>query len=59
MPGVGDIPVAGAAFRKVNDEKEQQEVVLLITARLVDNQHVSLDKLTSRLQQRYVTRSIR
>jgi len=55
VPGAGDIPAVGAAFRTVNDEKERQEVVLLITARLVDNQHASLDKLTSRLQQRYVT----
>jgi len=55
VPGAGDIPGIGAAFSKVNDQKERQEVVILITARLVDNQRGTMDKLTSRLQQRYVT----
>lgn len=55
VPGAGDIPAIGAAFRQVNEQKERQEVVILITARLVDNQHGTMDKLTSRLQQRYVT----
>ncbi|HEY4328229.1 MAG TPA: hypothetical protein VGN88_00735, partial [Phycisphaerae bacterium] len=55
IPVAGDIPGIGAAFRTVNENRERQEVVILITARLVDKSHTSVDKLTSRLQQRYVT----
>jgi len=55
VPLVGDIPLLGAAFRKVNDSVERQEVVLLITVRLVEPRHAGSEQLTSRLMQRYVT----
>jgi type II secretory pathway component GspD/PulD (secretin) len=55
VPGVGDIPVIGTAFRKVNDIVERQEVVLLITVHLVNPHHAGTDQLTSRLMRRYVT----
>jgi type II secretory pathway component GspD/PulD (secretin) len=55
VPGAGDIPGLGAAFRKVNDMAERQEVVLLITVHLVDNKRHSAETLTSRLTQRYIT----
>jgi type II secretory pathway component GspD/PulD (secretin) len=55
VPLVGDIPLLGALFRKVNDSVERQEVVLLITVRMVDPRKPGTDALTSRLTQRYVT----
>jgi type II secretory pathway component GspD/PulD (secretin) len=55
VPGIGDIPLLGAFFRKVSDTVERQEVVLLITVHLVDSKHAGTDQLTSRLLQRYVT----
>ncbi len=55
VPGIGDIPLVGAIFRKVTDTVERQEVVLLITVHLVDPKHTGTDQLTSRLLQRYVT----
>ena len=55
VPGVGDIPLLGAFFRKISDTVERQEVVLLITVHLVDPKHAGTDQLTSRLLQRYVT----
>ena len=55
VPLVGDIPLLGAIFRKINDTVERQEVVLLITVRMVDPRKPGTDTLTSRLTQRYVT----
>jgi general secretion pathway protein D len=55
VPGIGDIPLLGAIFRKVTDTVERQEVVLLITVHLVDPKRTGADRLTSRLLQRYVT----
>ena len=54
-PILGDIPGLGAAFSKVSSEKHQQEVVMLITAHIVDPSRAGADKLASRLEQRYVT----
>jgi type II secretory pathway component GspD/PulD (secretin) len=55
VPGAGDIPGLGAAFRKVNDMSERQEVVLLITVHLVDTRKNVTEQLTPRLMQRYIT----
>jgi type II secretory pathway component GspD/PulD (secretin) len=55
VPVAGDIPALGAAFRKVSDIVERQEVVLLITVHLVDSGRAGTRQLTSRLLQRYVT----
>jgi len=55
VPVMGDIPGLGAAFRNVRQEKQQQEVVILITAHVVDPSRMSISNLTSRLEPRYVT----
>lgn len=35
VPLIGDVPLLGAAFRKVRDLREQKEIVILITTHLV------------------------
>jgi type IV pilus assembly protein PilQ len=55
VPVMGDIPVIGAAFRNIRREKLQQEVVILITAHVVDPARAGVGKLTSRLEPRYVS----
>ena len=55
VPGVGDIPGVGAAFRTVSESTERQEVVILISVHLVDSHAGSADRLTSRLTQRYIS----
>ncbi len=55
VPGLGDVPGLGAAFRTVEKDKQQQEVVILITAHVVDPSRMSISNLTSRLEPRYVT----
>lgn len=55
VPLLGDIPGIGAAFRTLQQTKQQQEVVILISAHIVDNKHENIDPLTSRLEERYVT----
>jgi len=55
VPFLGDIPVAGAPFRSIKQHKEQQEVVILITAQLMspDEQAGSVTK--GRVERRYVS----
>ncbi len=55
VPLLGDIPVVGAAFRNVNQRKEQQEVVILITVHLVNHADAGPTELPTRLEQRYVS----
>jgi type II secretory pathway component GspD/PulD (secretin) len=55
VPLLGDIPLIGAAFRSVQQSKHQQEVVILISAHVVDGKHQDIDPLTSRLEERYIT----
>ncbi|HVT82227.1 MAG TPA: hypothetical protein VHM90_16410 [Phycisphaerae bacterium] len=55
VPIAGDIPGLGAPFRSVSNTKEQQEVVMLITAHVVDARHAGAEKIASRLEQHYVT----
>jgi type IV pilus assembly protein PilQ len=55
VPLLGDIPLIGAAFRTVQQSKNQQEVVILISAHVVDGKHQDVDPLTSRLEERYIT----
>jgi type II secretory pathway component GspD/PulD (secretin) len=55
VPGVGDVPVAGAPFRAVNSQRTQQEVVILITAHLADDKGTPKESLTPRLTRRYVS----
>ncbi len=55
IPVLGDIPIAGAPFRTVKNQKTQQEVVILITAHLVDGRSAPKEALTARLTQRYVS----
>lgn len=55
IPGLGDVPLAGAPFRSVNDTRTQQEVVILITAHLADNRNIPRERVTPRLTQRYVS----
>jgi type II secretory pathway component GspD/PulD (secretin) len=54
-PGLGDIPGVGAAFRSVQTDKQQQEVVILITAHIVEPGRPGANSVTSRLEPRYVT----
>ncbi|MFI5380326.1 MAG: type II secretion system protein GspD [Tepidisphaerales bacterium] len=54
-PVAGDIPGLGAAFRNVQTDKQQQEVVILITAHIVDPSHTNMSNVTSRLEPRYIT----
>jgi type II secretory pathway component GspD/PulD (secretin) len=55
VPLLGDIPIVGAAFRTLQQSKTQQEVVILISAHVVDDKHKDSDPLTSRLEERYIT----
>ena len=55
VPLVGDIPGLGAAFSKVSKQKEQQEVVILITAHIANTKAAGAEKLSARLEQRYIT----
>jgi type II secretory pathway component GspD/PulD (secretin) len=55
VPLLGDLPIIGAAFRTLQQSKHQQEVVILISAHIVDSKHENIDPLTSRLEDRYVT----
>ncbi len=55
VPAAGDVPGLGAAFRNVRGDKQQQEVVILITANLVDNHHRPAEDLASRLEQQFVS----
>jgi len=55
VPILGDIPIAGAPFRSVNNQRTQQEVVILITAHLADDRASPKESLTPRLMQRYVS----
>ena len=55
VPMAGDVPGLGAAFRKVSGDKQQQEVVILITAHVVDPRRAGAEKLASRLERGYVT----
>jgi general secretion pathway protein D len=55
VPWLGDMPGIGLAFRKVQERKEQQEVVILITAHLVDQNQPSATEVAPRLEQRYVS----
>jgi type II secretory pathway component GspD/PulD (secretin) len=55
VPLLGDIPLLGAAFRTLQQNKSQQEVVILISAHVVDDKHKEIDPLTSRLEERYIT----
>ena len=55
VPWLGDMPGIGLAFRNVQERKEQQEVVILITAHLVDQNQPSATEVAPRLEQRYVS----
>jgi general secretion pathway protein D len=55
VPLAGDIPGLGAAFRNIHDQKEQQEVVILITANIVDNRKPKFETVAPRLEKRYVS----
>lgn len=35
VPGLGDIPILGALFRRINHEREETEILIYITPRLV------------------------
>jgi type IV pilus assembly protein PilQ len=37
IPGVGDLPGIGAAFRSTNDTTVREEVIILITAHIIDH----------------------
>ncbi len=54
-PVIGDVPGLGAAFRNVQESKQQQEVVILITAHIVEPGRPGANSVTSRLEPRYVT----
>jgi general secretion pathway protein D len=55
VPGVGDVPAAGALFRKIREENVRQEIVILLTVHIIDNPVNAAEKVTSRLVGRYVT----
>jgi type II secretory pathway component GspD/PulD (secretin) len=55
VPLVGDIPGIGPAFRTVRRQKLQQEVVILITAHVVNGVPAKGDDLAARLEQHYVS----
>jgi len=55
VPLAGDLPVLGAAFRNVQTNKQQQEVIILITAHVVDGPRMIGDDLAARLEQHYVS----
>jgi type IV pilus assembly protein PilQ len=54
VPVLGDVPGLGTAFRRVDEQKEQQEVVILITARITDESQPPATSVARRLEQRYV-----
>lgn len=55
VPVLGDIPGVGVAFRSVRETKQQQEVIILITTRLVDQRRQAAGSVTARLEQRYAS----
>jgi type IV pilus assembly protein PilQ len=55
VPLMGDMPGIGLAFRNVQERKEQQEVVILITAHLVNQNQPSATEVAPRLEQRYIS----
>ncbi len=55
VPLLGDISALGAAFRTVQERKEQQEVMILITAHLVDHNQPTATESATRLEQRYLS----
>lgn len=55
VPLAGDIPGIGAPFRNVRGQKQQQEVVILITANIANPSRVERDDLAARLEQQYVS----
>jgi type II secretory pathway component GspD/PulD (secretin) len=55
VPLAGDVPGLGAAFRNVRSQKQQQEVVILITAHVQDSQRPRPEDLAPRLEQQYVS----
>ena len=55
VPGAGDIPGAGALFRTIHEDSVRQEIVILLTVHIVQNPANAVDKVTSRLAQRYIT----
>jgi len=55
VPFLGDIPVAGAPFRSVRQWKEQQEVVILITAMLMSPDEQAGSAMKGRIEQRYLS----
>jgi len=55
IPFLGDIPLVGAAFRTVDQRKEQQEVIIVMTAHLVGNDESCPTELPTRLEQQYVS----
>ncbi len=55
VPGLGDVPVAGAPFRNIDRWKEQQEVVILLTAMLMSPDEQSGSVTKGRIEQRYLS----
>jgi type II secretory pathway component GspD/PulD (secretin) len=55
VPVAGDIPGVGAPFRNVRGDKQQQEVVILITANIVGDAKPEHERLAARLEHKYVT----
>lgn len=55
VPLLGDAPLIGPAFRNVRKQREQQEVVILITTYLVNERSAEADDVSMRLEQRYVS----
>lgn len=55
VPVAGDIPGLGAPFRNINEQKIQTEVVILITAHVVDTNQAEHETLAPRLERQYVT----
>jgi type II secretory pathway component GspD/PulD (secretin) len=55
VPLLGDMPGIGPAFRTVQERKEQQEVVILITAHLADQNRPAATEVSMRLEQQYLS----
>jgi type II secretory pathway component GspD/PulD (secretin) len=55
VPLLGDIPGAGAPFRNVRTQKDQEEVVIMITAHVVNGPGPEEDNVAARLEQHYVS----
>jgi type II secretory pathway component GspD/PulD (secretin) len=55
VPLAGDIPGAGAPFRNVRTQKDQEEVVIMITAHVVNGPGPEDDNVTARLERQYVS----